>query len=200
MQAKNTLYDVARGQGACRLPCAHTRLTLLHASPLHVRERGRLIISGTECAMCGRQCRYADKRTSLVTAYDGAGLPPAEELARYVPESWKILRGVQDVALPALPEAAWLHNESAASGRNCYKIVLAVWQDISTKQVAASANPGPGLTLTPALARTSPYLTVASLHVRRSWRRSGHGALVGALARMRRWRRPCVRAADPRVY
>ena len=99
-------------------------------------------MSGTECAMCGRQCRYADKRISLVTAYDGAGLPPAKELERFVPENWKIKNGMRTVALPALPTAKWLHNESASSGKNCYKICGDVWQDVSMEQVAASANPG----------------------------------------------------------
>ena len=99
------IRDVARGQGACRLPCAHTRLILLHTSPLHVRERGRLIISGFECALCGRQCRISAKRMSLDTAYDGAGLPPAKELERFVPDNWKIKNSMRTVALPALPTA-----------------------------------------------------------------------------------------------
>ena len=101
-------------------------------------------MSGFECALCGLQCRISAKRRSLDTAYDGKGLPPAKELERFVPESWRIRRGMQTVALPALPKAKWLHNESASSGKDCYKICGNVWKDVSMEQVAASANPGPG--------------------------------------------------------
>ena len=169
-----------------------TRFTRLTSAHVCASITDRVVAMGEYCALCGKRC-YG-KKQAVAGSYGGQGLPPAEKLEEHVDPAWLTKKGLVPASLPVLPDAGWLHNESKASGRDCYLRAKAVWGAVGTKQVRPPQHH---------LAQTVGQLTITppSLLVPLPTAGAGeHRRADGTRARRRRPARRAQHHAERAVY
>ena len=107
--------------------------------PTNVRLR-RFCMVLPNCALCGVAIKGKPK--DLAKSYEGMGLPPAEAIRRlasdgYVNSLSRRVKGRGREDLPCRPDSGFLHDESASSGKSCYREVLDVWHVLGEEKVRA---------------------------------------------------------------